>query len=92
MKNIIKGVLDDISNDQINLASAAARETIANLIMAALKSRGCYTEYEDEAEDEFLEREKWVCTICGKNTFEVDFDYIGSETNHLSCELEVEVA
>ena len=87
MKNIIKGVLDDISNDQINLASSAARETITNLIIAALKSRGCYTEYDDE--DEFLEREKWVCTICGKNTFEVDFDYIGSETNHLSCELEL---
>lgn len=89
MKNIIKGVLDDISNDQINLASSAARETITNLIIAALKSRGCYTEYDNTDEDEFLEREKWVCTICGKNTFEVDFDYIGSETNHLSCELEL---
>ena len=89
MKNIIKGVLDDISNDQINLASSAARETMTDLIIAALKSRGCYTEYDDEDEDEFLEREKWVCTICGKNTFEVDFNYIGSETNHLSCELEL---
>jgi len=89
MKNIIKGVLDDISNDQINLASSAARETMTDLIIAALKSRGCYTEYDNEDEDEFLEREKWVCTICGKNTFEVDFNYIGSETNHLSCELEL---
>ena len=71
MKNIIKGVLDDISNDQINLASSAARETITNLIIAALKSRGCYTEYDNEDEDEFLEREKWACTICGKNTFEL---------------------
>jgi N-methylhydantoinase B/oxoprolinase/acetone carboxylase alpha subunit len=92
MKNIIKGVLSDIANDQINLASSAARETITNLIVAALKSRGCYTEYDEADEDEWLNSEKWECGICGENTFEVDFDYIGSGTNHLNCELEAEVA
>ena len=40
--------------------------------------------------EEIAERAKWVCSICGKNTFDVDFDYIGSAYNHLGCELEVE--
>ena len=33
------------------------------------------------------ERETWICSICGKNTYDVDWDYIGSSTNHLGCEL-----
>lgn len=41
--------------------------------------------------EEIAERAKWVCSICGKNTFDVDYDYIGSAYNHLGCELEVEV-
>ena len=45
-----------------------------------------------EVNDKEKERAKWVCKICGKNTFEVDFDYIGSEYNHLGCELEIEMA
>ena len=30
----------------------------------------------------------WKCDLCGKNTHEVDYDYLGSGTNHLKCELE----
>ena len=41
--------------------------------------------------DKEKERAKWVCEICGENTFEVDFDYLGSEYNHLGCELEIEM-
>ena len=33
----------------------------------------------------------WVCDICGKDTSEIDYDYIGSGTNHLGCELEIEM-
>jgi hypothetical protein len=40
MKQIIKDVLDDMSNSQINLASDAARETVSSLISAALKAQG----------------------------------------------------
>ena len=36
-------------------------------------------------------RNSWVCSICGKNTYDVDWDYIGSNTNHLSCELKLEI-
>ena len=40
-----------------------------------------------EKTDEQKARESWVCSICGENTFEVDYDYIGSGYNHLGCEL-----
>ena len=40
--------------------------------------------------EEIAERAKWVCSICGKNTFDVENDYIGQGTNHLGCELESE--
>ena len=91
MKQIIMDVLKDISNDQINLASEAARETVSSLISAALKTKGSYKEYIDYELDEQEARASWECSICGKNTFEVDFDYSGSNYNHLGCELEVEM-
>ena len=47
MKQIIKEVLDSISDNQINLGSLAARENISQLITDELKSKGCYTEYDD---------------------------------------------
>ena len=34
--------------------------------------------------------DQWVCEICDEDTHEVDYDYIGSGTNHLSCELKQE--
>ena len=87
MKQIIMDVLDDMSDSQINLASYAARETVSSLISAALKTKGTYTEYGDYELDEQEARASWVCSICGENTFEVDYDYIGSGTNHLECEI-----
>jgi len=32
-------------------------------------------------------KKEWICKYCGQSTFDVDYDYIGSGTNHLSCEL-----
>ncbi len=86
-KQIIKDVLEDIADSQPNLHSESAREMIANLITATLKSK------EDLADKEYWDkkREKWVCELCGKNTFDVDWDYIGSNYNHLGCELEKEM-
>ena len=87
MKQIIMEVLDDMSNSQVNLASDAARETVSSLISAALKTKGCYTEYSDSEIEEQEARATWICSICGENTADVDYDYIGSGTNHLGCEL-----
>ena len=87
MKQTIREVLDDMAGGQINLASETARETIATLISAALKTKGNYTTYTEYELNEQEARKAWVCEICGKNTFEVDSDYIGSRYNHLGCEL-----
>jgi len=35
--------------------------------------------------------ERWVCYYCGENTYDVDYEYIGSCTNHLKCELDAEL-
>ena len=36
-----------------------------------------------------LYMEHWTCTICGKHTHEIDYDYL-SGTNHLGCALKKE--
>ena len=36
-----------------------------------------------------LYMEHWTCTICGKHTHEIDYDYL-SGTNHLGCALKEE--
>ena len=96
MKRIIKSVLDRYTDQQINLGSESARESIASEISKALDENGTYTERRDgwdPGEKHYEhERKKWVCSICGKNTYEVDWDYIGSGTNHLGCELKSELS
>ncbi|SVE39836.1 uncharacterized protein METZ01_LOCUS492690, partial [marine metagenome] len=94
MKQIIKDVLNDMSNSQVNLASDAARETVSSLISAALKAQGYNNSNKvnsyltsDLSEEEQKARDSWVCSICGENTADVDYDYLGSGTNHLGCEL-----
>ena len=90
MKKLIKEVLNDLKHSQINLESKSAREMIANLVSAALKAKGSYKEYTDYEIDEQKAKASWVCTICGKSTYELDYDYIGSGANHLSCEVRLE--
>ena len=92
MKQLIMDVLEDISdsqNRQLNLGSSTARATTAGLISATLKSKGTYTEYTKDELSEQLDREMWVCKICGKSSYESDYDYIGTGTNHLNCELQL---
>ena len=84
-------VLEDMSSGQVNLESEAARRTIATMITAALKEKG---EYKKHTNDEFEEQEArkyWVCKICGQSSYDLDWDYIGSGTNHLSCEVRLEI-
>ena len=89
MKKIIKQALDDMRDSQINLSSDAARETVATLISTALKNEYSFTKHNKNVTDDEIEA-SWVCTICGKSTFDVEYDYLGSGTNHLGCELEME--
>ena len=40
MKKLIRQVLDELGDTQINLGNKAARETIASLLSATLKEKG----------------------------------------------------
>ena len=88
MKQTIRQVLDELGDTQINLGSEAARETIASLVSAALKTKGTYSEYTEDEIEKKKAQETWVCDVCDENTYDVDWDYIGSGTNHLACEFE----
>ena len=97
MKKLIKNVLADVcTTSQPNLESDACRETIATLIIAAIKSRPWFLELSTLdgkpklTEEEQRYKDHWTCDICGKDTSGIDYDYIGSGTNHLGCELEAE--
>ena len=48
--------------------------------------------FADKSEaDEKAYLDYWTCEHCGKNTHEVDYDYLGNGTNHLGCELKEEM-
>ena len=106
MKQLIMDVLEDMSNDQVNLASEIARETIANIIVATIRSKGKgwylnlnHPKEQEEADKKMIEshmteeqkaRESWVCSICGKNTYNIVWDYIGSGTNHYYLQMQLD--
>jgi len=100
MKQLIMDVLEDMSKGQINLESKAARKTIANTIITAIKTNNGRKGWVLDLSTldgkpksiEKTEEAKWVCEFCGKTTFHVDYDYIGSNYNHLGCELEQEMS
>ena len=72
--------------EQVNLASSAARNTIADKIVEELNRPSRAKQAVDFGNDE----SKWICEYCGENTWDVYNDYMGSGTNHLKCELEQE--
>ena len=100
MKQLIIDVLEEISTSQINLQSVAARKIVAEKIINRIGSsdKGWFLNlnrfdgklflYPEVKESET--QSDWVCNICGKDTSKVDYDYIGSDANHLSCELALE--
>lgn len=54
MKQIIKDVLDDMKDSQVNLSSDGARELISTLISSALKTNGTYHMTGEDEEDDFI--------------------------------------
>ncbi len=38
-----------------------------------------------------LYKQPWICELCEGDTSNVEYDYLGSGTNHLGCELKVEM-
>lgn len=95
MEKLIDEVLEKYRDT--NLHSAAGRQVIVKEMMKKLRSDktgwvlnmnridGRIPDVGDREEEV-----KWVCEICGKSTFEVDYACIGSNYNHLQCDLKEE--
>ena len=62
-------------------------DTYPNDMELGGKIRSLFTPTQEDKE--YLEY--WTCDICGEHTHNVDYDYIGSGTNHLGCELKLEI-
>ena len=92
MEKLIEEVLEQYR--QTNLESAAGRQAIVKAIMKEIRSgKGFFLNMNSidgervPEETDKEEQAKWICEHCGKSTFEVDYDYIGSNYNHLQCDL-----
>ena len=91
MEKLLETVLEELRDT--NLHSAAGRQAVVRAIMKKIRSKtGWYLNMNtiDGGVPEVGDKEeeaKWVCEHCGESTFEVEYDYIGSNYNHLQCDL-----
>ena len=85
-KNRIQTLMVEIAAN-IELVSGAKRLAKDNPLSIEMW-KGYKPTEESKYSKEYLEY--WTCKHCGKNTHEVDYDYLGNGTNHLQCELKLE--
>ena len=92
-------LIDDVLKQyrKTNLHSEAGRQIIIRAIMKEIRNpnRGYYLNMNkiDGRIPEVTDKEeeaKWVCQHCGESTFKVEYDYIGSDYNHLECDMKEE--
>ena len=83
----LKSIKDDLKTyiNQNKLTDETSKDyveaLISNVKLSNLNEEGLSKEYLDY----------WTCDHCGKNTHEIDYDYLGNGTNHLECELKLEM-
>ena len=92
MEKLIETVLEELRDT--NLHSAAGRQAIVKAIMKKIRSgKGFFLNMNSidgervPGQTDKEEEAKWICKHCGESTFYVEYDYIGSGTNHLQCDL-----
>ena len=86
----LKSIKDDLRTyiNQNKLTDETSKEYVQALIDNV--SAGSNMSNTNEVlSKEYLEY--WTCDHCGKHTHEVDYDYLGNGTNHLGCELKLEM-
>tara|TARA_B100000674_G_scaffold12224_1_gene9054 strand:+ start:18 stop:317 length:300 start_codon:yes stop_codon:yes gene_type:complete len=81
----LKSIKDDLKTYiyQKKLTDETSKEYVQALIDNVSKKD------EEMLSKEYLEY--WTCEHCGEHTHEVDYDYLGNGTNHLGCELKLEM-
>ena len=95
MEKLIEDVLEELRDT--NLHSAAGRQAIVRAIMKEIRlGKGFFLNMNSidgervPGQTDKEEEAKWVCEHCGESTFYVEYDYIGSGSNHLQCDLKEE--
>ena len=95
----IKKIREDLKEIKSDLKTFMTDETSRDYVQALIDnvnkgnlSVGDFLEKPSNETDEQLYLEHWTCDICGEHTHEVEYDYLGSNRNHLGCELKHEIA
>ena len=99
VQGVVGGVLKrhenlTLDNDRIQtlMVEIAANIDLVSSVKGLAKDNPLSIEmwkgFADKSEaDEKAYLDYWTCEHCGKNTHEVDYDYLGNGTNHLQCDL-----
>ena len=81
----IKKIREDLKEIKSDVQALLDNDLVCNY--SGLPSTKSYKN--EELSQEYLDQ--WTCDICGEHTHEVEYDYIGSNFNHLGCELKEEI-
>ena len=80
----------DVANHYTNVKELAKDNPLSIEMWKGYKPNEHFNEVkEEELSKEYLDY--WKCDICDEHTHEVDYDYLGNGTNHLQCELKLEL-
>ena len=77
-EKVINEIREDIKEIKSDLKTFMTDETSRDYVQGLI----------DNIKEE--EESQWTCNHCGGDMMIVEYDYIGTETNHLECELQVE--
>jgi len=91
----IKKIREDLKEIKSDLKAFITDETSKNYVQALIDNVNKNnlnvgdSLTEEELSQEYLDQ--WTCDICGEHTHKVEYDYLGSNRNHLGCELKEEI-
>jgi len=86
-KNYVQALIDNVNKGNKSVGDYLEKPTSLERFLEKPKYE--IDRYKEEISKEYLEQ--WTCDICGEHTHEVEYDYIGSNFNHLGCELKEEI-
>ena len=84
----IKKLRKEVKEVKNILTDETSREYVKALI-DNVSAGSDMSETNEVLSKEYLDH--WTCDHCGEHTHEVDYDYLGNGTNHLGCELKLEM-
>ena len=82
-------ILNEISKKrtQINFDSEEARRQIAKEIVDKYEQNSERQMKKSEIKAIEESKKEWICKHCGQSTFDVDYDYLCAQDEHLECAL-----